>query len=235
MNRTTLLAILAIGIGTGGCDRQSSSNWRANQTHDAGSVMIEDVSQLQHTFVTHNSTWKEWAIDEVAISCGCLNITFDDSPIDPRSRPYARVGAGESLRVTMGLGIKGTGKLVENLRITWNDRREQTLSLQALAQRRMELICVPVGVEERIVQYDLDWRSQDDFPAVSLETSPPDGVSVVFGGWRKVEAGGEPSGRANRWVGKLSVDLSGYEGDWPIEVEVRTEDGAEARIAITGR
>jgi len=151
-------------------------------------------TKLEHVFQLRNVTDEPIEIEGHTSSCGCTDITFDSTTIDP----------GATMEVGVTVAFITPGQRRETVQLFPEGYRPIVLRVAGTVRRKQEWRIVESAVlldpasEKRITLIATDHET--DNPPGKPIIDAPEGVVVEFEGWRNVFLRDEhKGGRPARW------------------------------------
>lgn len=198
-----------------------------DRSHDFGEVSFAGTTiSITHTFVMRNRTDEAIMIDTVRPSCGCTSVEWPEEPIPP--------GAVVEIPIVLNLSVAGRKRATVTMMI--RDHVPVVLFVQAVGRKEWGISTdrpyLRLPAEGSVVfTLRLDRQSTSALPPdPTIEV--PEGVEVLFEGWRLTTPGDPDRHTATKWRGILSAGMS---GDGPAanqQVTLRVGDSAPLSLRI---
>lgn len=169
--------------------------------HDFGVVDLppEESDELKHVFRLTNDSGTILRIHAVSSTCGCVAAKPEETIVLP----------GRAFDLSVSTKVMTSGRMVQGIRITFEDGRSHELHVAATGRRLKQLKALPASLAAskdhptEVVLTALDYLT-DDRPDVP-NLSPASGASAEFAGWTLIHGRDAGTGRAARWEGVLRL------------------------------
>lgn len=195
---------------------------------DFGRISVDTGEQsLTHVFTLTNETNAVLEVRDIRKTCGCVGAELAKDRLDP----------GESTSLALTLEVSSTGQTTHGATVLFSNGTTERFSLTAYGTLGLELVPILqtgyVGAESREVPLrlylvDSDGQGENGAPAVLA----PNGVSLHFQGWITLERQTQKKLRPTRQVGNAILSFASYEGEFPVQVRLRSAVGAECTVTI---
>ena len=194
-----------------------------------GTVSVDQGKRvLKHEFLLTNETTNTKVIDRLKQSCGCVDVAVDHDSIAP----------GESASLFVSISVSTVGPVQQTAHVIYKDGTVEQFRLSAVGTRQHEVRLIPLqspyDARTKTVSGDifvLDNSGKGEIGDPVAETPP--GIHMIFKGWKTIEQQSEHRLRPTRQIGSYVLDLSGYQGEFPLEVQIISASGVKNTFIVT--
>jgi hypothetical protein len=201
---------------------------RSVQAHDCGEYFVDDGPvTVEHTFHLINEGHSELSIENVVLSCGCLETVRDCDVVAP----------GGSVGITVSMRFATPGGHSHSAFVRLSDGSVTTLRLSAMGRRHEELRVIPARLSlaraKAQATVQVMYICYDEVPAgPSLRAEAPDGIEMIETGRRLIEGFSFEQGRPCRWLVEYNVSASSYVGEFPATIAMAVGEDVRCEVSI---
>jgi hypothetical protein len=197
-----VLVLLAVGAWGWWYLRVGRFPLAGNFSHDYGIIPIYGRSAgAAHTFDLRNRTGETLTIEKIIPGCGCAEVIASTRMLEP----------GEHVELSVTLTLSRSGEKKTTVELVLGDAGVQTLWIRGTGRRELSLwstqqqIMLTPG-ESTPLHLIAEVASTDEMPAPPTIVAP-EGVSVEFLRWERIEKRDARKQWAARWRGRFRITL----------------------------